>query len=94
MTKKIARKSKRPSPKPRASRVGSGNSSASVIRAAEAMDWGQVVMNGGPACFHVEGGRFCGRAQRWMGHDEDCRAHVFVSLADLLRSVSLPNIKT
>ena len=49
--------------------------------AAKNMDWQQVVQNGGPPCFHLEGERFCGRAARWAGHDE---THKFVSLADLI----------
>ena len=35
------------------------------------LDWQQVVMNGGPACFALlddEAGWYCGRAQRWEGH--------------------------
>jgi len=52
------------------------------------MDWQQVVLNGGPPCFNMgEDGYFCGRAQRWDGHDS---MHRFISLADLLtmRSIS------
>ena len=57
------------------------------IEAAKGMDWGQVVMNGGPPCFHVqEDGRFCGRAERWDGHRLP-DFHDFVSLADLLETV-------
>lgn len=51
------------------------------------MDWQQVVMNGGPPCFaqlEDEAGRYCGRAERWEGHDGE---HKFVSLADLLITV-------
>jgi hypothetical protein len=61
----------------------------SAIRAAEQMDWVQVVLNGGPPCFHVDAddGRFCGRAERWKGHGP---LHEFVSLADLLRTIT-PN---
>jgi hypothetical protein len=59
-----------------------------VIRAAEGMDWGQVVANGGPPCFHINSGQFCGRAKRWIGHDADCRDHAFVGLADLLSLVN------
>lgn len=53
---------------------------------AERMDWQQVVLNGGPPCFHVEDGRFCGRAERWHGHGVK-RHHAYVSLKDLLSSV-------
>jgi hypothetical protein len=28
----------------------------------------QLRMNGGPYCYHVEQGRYCGRAERWDGH--------------------------
>lgn len=53
------------------------------VTAAENMDWQQVVLNGGPPCFYLDGvdGHFCGRAQLW--HSE--HTHKFVSLADLLR---------
>lgn len=52
------------------------------LTAAKEMDWQQVVLNGGPPCFHLcEDGHFCGRAQRWAGHED---LHAFVSLADLL----------
>ncbi len=54
-----------------------------VIKAAEQMDWGQVVLNGGPPCFYLDtDGRFCGRAERWVGHWD---LHDFISLADLLK---------
>ena len=50
--------------------------------AALRMDWQQVVLNGGPPCFRLEGGgRFCGRAVRW----HSAHTHGFVSLADLIR---------
>lgn len=50
------------------------------------MDWQQVAINGGPPCFAVgvdAQGWYCGRAQRWDGHDYD---HKFVSLDDLLNA--------
>lgn len=55
-----------------------------AIAAAEMMDWQQVVLNGGPPCFHLDPADdlFCGRARRWHGHGA---IHNFVSLADLLR---------
>ncbi len=59
-------------------------------RAAQLADWQQVVLNGGPPCFHfgADGELFCLRAERWAGHGEpDDVTHKFVSLADLLRSV-------
>ncbi len=58
-----------------------------IIAAAENMDWQQVVLNGGPPCFHLPEGetRFCGRAHRWHGHG--C-LHAFVSFTDLLRIVA------
>jgi hypothetical protein len=59
---------------------------SAVLLAAEHMDWQQVAMNGGPPCFAISesDGHFCGRAQRWDGHDG---SHAFVSLADLLRNL-------
>lgn len=62
-----------------------------IIKAAENMDWQQVILNGGPPCFHLdEDGRFCGRAKRWPGHDKPGNhwpIHKFVSFADLLKSM-------
>lgn len=51
--------------------------------AARNMDWGQVVCNGGPPCFHLEDGdnRFCGRAERWAGHDT---FHKFTPLDEVI----------
>ena len=67
-------------------RPGVKPKAAPYVAAAEAMDWPQVVLNGGPPCFHLcEDGRFCGRAQRWDGHQD---LHTFVSLADLLRALT------
>jgi len=62
------------------------------LAAAENMDWQQVVMNGGPPCFHLcEDGHFCGRAERWEGHKVmypgDEAIHEFVSFAALLRGI-------
>ncbi len=48
------------------------------------MDWQQVVLNGGPPCFHVEWPQFCGRAERWPGHGNPA-FHAYVSLDDYLR---------
>lgn len=53
-----------------------------LFRACASADWQQVALNGGPPCFHLEGERFCLRAERWDGHGID---HQFVSLGDLLR---------
>ncbi len=58
-------------------------------RAAQLADWQQVVLNGGPPCFHFEANRglFCLRSERWAGHGEaDDMTHKFVTLADLLAS--------
>ena len=64
--------------------VGAAPCSA-YLAAAKQMDWEQVVLNGGPPCFHVcNDGRFCGRAWRWEGHDE---IHKFVSLPEMLAAV-------
>ena len=54
-----------------------------IAQAAKDPDWGQVVANGGPPCFHVEDGRFCLRAKRWGGHDE---MHRYMDLAAALES--------
>jgi hypothetical protein len=63
---------------------------------AENMDWQQVVLNGGPPCFHLEGERFCGRAQRWDGHivtTDGPLNHKFISLAALLDSATERGVK-
>lgn len=61
-----------------------GRDSSQLVKAAEQADWGQVVCNGGPPCFHVEeDGSFCLRAERWCGHNDD---HRFVSLAEMLQA--------
>ena len=68
----------------------SNTSLQGVLRAARGMDWQQVVLNQGPPCFHVEHDRkFCGRAQRWAGHEAGSD-HGFVSLADLLAYWAAP----
>jgi hypothetical protein len=61
-----------------------------LIHAAKHTDWGQVVANGGPPCFHLDTGgkgRFCLRAERWAGHldyPNEYPYHRFVSIEDLL----------
>lgn len=59
-----------------------------IVEAAKNIDWGQVVANGGPPCFHFEKdrGRFCLRAQRWDGHTDSTEwpEHPYVSLAGLI----------
>lgn len=57
--------------------------------AARAVDWQQVVLNGGPPCFAVEHGpRFCLRAERWMGHKQGfVGTHSFISLETLLATL-------
>lgn len=56
-------------------------------KAAGKMDWQQVMFNGGPPCFDLALGDdgFCGRAERWEGHDE---MHKFVSLAELVKRIA------
>jgi hypothetical protein len=50
---------------------------------APVMDWEQVRLNGGPPCFALPGDTFngrpkyCGRAERWPGHDGG--SHAFVA---------------
>lgn len=59
-----------------------------LLLAAEQMDWQQVVLNGGPPCFHLyEDGGFCGRAKRWRGHNTE---HDFISLSQLLTLAAKP----
>jgi hypothetical protein len=58
-----------------------------VIKAAQNMDWQQVMLNGGPPCFYLEGERFCGRAQRWDGHYAPNKIHKFISLDALMIAV-------
>ena len=50
------------------------------------MDWGLIAIHRRPPCFFVKpgGGRYCGRADRWPGHDTPSQFHAFVSLDDLL----------
>ena len=55
-------------------------------RALAHIDWGQVIANGGPPCFHLEGGKFCLRAERWPGHQGF--HHAYVSLADLFATLA------
>ncbi len=54
-----------------------------LLVAANRADWQQVVLNGGPPCFHFDAkrGKFCLAAERWAGHGE---LHPFSNLADLI----------
>jgi hypothetical protein len=52
-----------------------------ILAAAKAADWQQVVLNGGPPCFHLEEGKFCLRAERW----HSAATHPYSSLFHLLR---------
>jgi len=51
--------------------------------ACQHADWTQVVLNGGPPCFHLEGSRFCLRAERWQGHGI---SHPYVTLSEAVQS--------
>jgi len=53
-------------------------------KALENIDWEQVVFNGGPPCFHLEGNKFCLRAERWAGHEV---MHAYKPLAELIKDV-------
>ena len=58
-----------------------------LLHAAEQADWGQVVANGGPPCFHIcEDNLFCLRAKRWAGHEADAYdgSHTFLPLHAML----------
>jgi Lar family restriction alleviation protein len=61
-----------------------GHSASTLLKAAENADWQQVVLNGGPPCFHLFGERFCLRAERWAGHGSD---HEYAPLHSLLAGV-------
>jgi hypothetical protein len=58
-----------------------------LLIAANNADWQQVVLNGGPPCFHFdkERQRFCLAAERWPGHGV---YHPFTNLADMIGSVT------
>ena len=58
-----------------------------LVSAAAAADWFQVVANGGPPCFHLEGARFCLRAERWAGHGDDA-GHPFVGFSVLIERIA------
>jgi hypothetical protein len=62
-----------------------------LVAAAKVVDWEQVIVNGGPPCFHLEHERFCLRAERWAGHGSAAAIddHNFVSLADLVGRLTL-----
>ncbi len=74
-----------------------GEARVALREAAKNADWQQVVLNGGPPCFHIDPEgiepRFCLRAKRWAGHDD---MHNFVSLAQLLAALAdeAPRYKT
>jgi hypothetical protein len=60
-----------------------------LAMAARNADWGQVVCNGGPPCFHLElPGKFCLRSERWAGHGLD--DHEFVSFEKLIERITQP----
>lgn len=39
-----------------------------IERLKPKVDETQLALTGGPHCYHVEQGRYCGRAERWPGH--------------------------
>lgn len=39
-----------------------------IERLRPKVDEEQLALNGGPYCYHIEQGRYCGRAERWDGH--------------------------
>lgn len=53
-----------------------------ILKAAEDVDWNQILGHGGQPCFHVDEGRFCLRADYWPGHE--C-IHKFTSLHTMLK---------
>lgn len=54
-----------------------------LLAAARNADWGRL--EGGTPCFHIEDGRFCFMSEGKYSHGQN---HEFVSLEDLLRSVT------
>ena len=50
-----------------------------LLNALRHIDWMQIILNqSAPCCFiEDEDGRFCGRAERWAGHEH---FHKFISL--------------
>lgn len=63
-----------------------GKCTCSVLDAARNVDWQQVVLNGGPPCFHLgEDARFCLRTQLWAGHGV---MHAYTPLHELLGASS------
>lgn len=63
--------------------------STDLYVACSIADWQQVVGNGGPPCFHLDGARFCLRAKAWHGHADrdDYPYHRYVSLLHLIDSL-------
>jgi hypothetical protein len=58
-----------------------------LLIAAQNADWGQVVANGGPPCFHFQRDQmtFCLRAERWAGHGlVTAVGHAYVPLWQLI----------
>ena len=65
-----------------------------IQKACVNMDWQQVVLNGGPPCFYLmDDGNFCGRTQRWAGHNHNYH-HRFVSLAELITITTVKNLRS
>lgn len=59
-----------------------------LFEAAKNMDWMQVVLNGGPPCFHIEDdGRFCGRAERWHDKSATEMFHAYLPLDALIAAL-------
>lgn len=66
-----------------------------IAKACAIADWEQILRNGGPPCFYLEGLRsdevqvkFCLRAERWAGHGLD---HKFVSLSSVFAEAAKLN---
>jgi hypothetical protein len=73
----------------RAMRHDDAGEAKSLLSAAHNADWGQVVLNQGPPCFHLENDRFCLRAERWPGHGKKpTDVHAFVSFFGLIASLT------
>ena len=63
-----------------------------LLQAASGMDWLQVVLNGGPPCFHLEPklGKFCLRAKSWHDKSATKMFHAYIPLDMLISSIARP----
>lgn len=58
-----------------------------LLNALRHIDWIQIILNQSAPCCFIEDGRFCGRAERWAGHEH---FHKFISLNDAIDTPRRP----